>query len=1584
MEPEIVIGFDFEYFNNSFIYLLGETYYISSLLHSSNYVGDILDDFSLIEPGYLFEGILVPEVDTLALYFEYYNDCAYLVEFYDNLFGKNDWSRIPMPPRYWRIYFGVLDYFVSNIILKDCQYTFWEHFWGTAGRWRPCAWGPLFYQQFLYNQFYFFSNFSDLNNAHVNYELSFYGFVWDSLNPIDTHFDLVFPYFIDTGWEIAPLHVYWLSVDEFVYSLPCGYDNLAFNSKVSVKFRERSFLKIFLWSNYDLLDLNWFFIFLYNISYFFFYWWLPFLCFYSLVINLLVLFFFYKKRSHFFDWFTLKLLKFLYCFLIWYPKLFIISLFSLFSVFLRIVLEQNYWFYGINVFWAYYMHSKLYKIRKSFLHYYLRFACLYFWMLCYFFFFSLYYFMIHFIRTVPYTWVSLYFYLFLISLFYDVFIRVPWLFLKKLWSHYLWIVLHKYLLTHTEVTFKFIAVFDRILKVYHRYFKFKPFNAKYYKHFGFFTSYYKKGVFFSNFDNVCNICFSYLDFFFDIFIFFFCRFWSYVVLFVSFLFENCSFSFFKILRLFISIKIFLLNSLCHLNISGFLDVLNLLVYLFWNFICCCLIILKRVLYIPLFVKNWVFFFFKLTFCSVNLFFFNLVFFLLYYLPIIFFSFFKFLIKYRICFLLLFFIFNIKSLIYFFVISLVIFFNHYICFHGIYYWDVICLIYNPDIKFYNYDFLIRYGEFYVADWVEEYERFFNLYNNSYYRWWQYRWRRRWATRYMFLYCCRVRYYFKFLSNIGSDFWYILLLHWDYSLLYLFLSIIKRLLKFFIWWFFFVFYWVLPKAFFFFIPDFIIFIISFIFYFLSFTSKIFYILVNISFTTVVRKFFDNTAFYFYVYFYKFCYFYLENFYLDVVNILLLKKEILSVNYSSFSNKYSQLSSFICDYSLHNIYCIKVENRSINYFFSKFLILKWYIEVIVYDLLNWEFLRFFYLDFIRYSLFSTIFIEFIMEMFQYFFLVYIFQNLGDSIVDLILKDIFSFFYDWYIYYSDFINIVIFFYFCKEIFQYYADVFCFNIELSRINFIDYSFFIGKKPRFNWFREAAYPNIRRSSSFHHYSLTDLGEIFDSLDMSANIFFTYNFKFYYFWFNYLFHNNFYLIFYTIFLVLFFFKQSKKLFFIDLGYFSNPDYLWNLFRSKNIEEVDWLYKNLNSFVKFKRSLILTGTKYVMSIADFDDFVNWSSTKLQDIKKTTKENIIDVKDTLLDLDKDLSQKVWLKESRRLFNEGHVDFLEFFFSPNYKTYYDNLNKNYLNLIMLVSYGFNRNEILRRLSYYENEIESLDHLFIKQQVSKKEVQDFVKGYFYFLDKNLYNYKLPHWTFHKDFFRYQLIVKEDLDNSKKFSRNNYQIVLDFESFPFSCLIWFWFLPLFFLRFMLLMKGFIGFKTYWMDNSFLGRNIWSHFFDFYFSFVDKLSWIYWDVLGEKRLKRSSQSAPFKLKNKRQPIYSDYYFKVYYEGAYLKWLHENTNNSWNRIWFLLQNRRFYGFNMLHSSIYSNIGFFFFFLFCICIYKLLQLKRIFFSNEKNDLMFFSRILLVRIWRLENYLKFKSKVRSFIIKHVTFNEK
>jgi len=115
-----------------------------------------------------------------------------------------------------------------------------------------------------------------------------------------------------------------------------------------------------------------------------------------------------------------------------------------------------------------------------------------------------------------------------------------------------------------------------------------------------------------------------------------------------------------------------------------------------------------------------------------------------------------------------------------------------------------------------------------------------------------------------------------------------------------------------------------------------------------------------------------------------------------------------------------------------------------------------------MNLEFLRFFWMDFFRHIFFSTVFIEFAMEIFQYFFFVYVFKNLGDSLLDLILKDIFFFLYDLYNYYSNFINIIVFFYLFKEIFQYYADVFSFNIELSRFAFIDYGFFLGKKPRFN------------------------------------------------------------------------------------------------------------------------------------------------------------------------------------------------------------------------------------------------------------------------------------------------------------------------------------------------------------------------------------------------------------------------------------------------------------------------------------------------------------------------------------------
>ena len=90
MESTVILDFNFEYLNPSFFYLLGETYQVSPYFSNLN-CENILSDPTLIDSKYIFEGILISEeVDTLSLYFEYYENCVYLVEFYDNLFGNND------------------------------------------------------------------------------------------------------------------------------------------------------------------------------------------------------------------------------------------------------------------------------------------------------------------------------------------------------------------------------------------------------------------------------------------------------------------------------------------------------------------------------------------------------------------------------------------------------------------------------------------------------------------------------------------------------------------------------------------------------------------------------------------------------------------------------------------------------------------------------------------------------------------------------------------------------------------------------------------------------------------------------------------------------------------------------------------------------------------------------------------------------------------------------------------------------------------------------------------------------------------------------------------------------------------------------------------------------------------------------------------------------------------------------------------------------------------------------------------------------------------------------------------------------
>jgi hypothetical protein len=122
-----------------------------------------------------------------------------LVEFYDNLFGNADWVKVDIRPRkYWYIPFGFLDYLISTFWFNNRTYSFWEHLVGIAGA-PSRIWGLYFYRYMLQEQFYIANNLNDCINPLLHKELSIYIYPAKAYNNLNTHYDLVFPYFMHPG-----------------------------------------------------------------------------------------------------------------------------------------------------------------------------------------------------------------------------------------------------------------------------------------------------------------------------------------------------------------------------------------------------------------------------------------------------------------------------------------------------------------------------------------------------------------------------------------------------------------------------------------------------------------------------------------------------------------------------------------------------------------------------------------------------------------------------------------------------------------------------------------------------------------------------------------------------------------------------------------------------------------------------------------------------------------------------------------------------------------------------------------------------------------------------------------------------------------------------------------------------------------------------------------------------------------------------------------------------------------------------------------------------------------------------------------
>jgi len=108
----------------------------------------------------------------------------------------------------------------------------------------------------------------------------------------------------------------------------------------------------------------------------------------------------------------------------------------------------------------------------------------------------------------------------------------------------------------------------------------------------------------------------------------------------------------------------------------------------------------------------------------------------------------------------------------------------------------------------------------------------------------------------------------------------------------------------------------------IPDFIVFSVYFIYYFICFVLKVFCTFVNVSLGNIVKIIYDKKFNNIFIYFYKFFHFFFNNIYLDVLNILVLKRKFIENNYLEFFHIHCKINTFIFDLNSFNSYFMKVE--------------------------------------------------------------------------------------------------------------------------------------------------------------------------------------------------------------------------------------------------------------------------------------------------------------------------------------------------------------------------------------------------------------------------------------------------------------------------------------------------------------------------------------------------------------------------------------------------------------------------------------------------------------------------------------
>jgi hypothetical protein len=164
--------------------------------------------------------------------------------------------------------------------------------------------------------------------------------------------------------------------------------------------------------------------------------------------------------------------------------------------------------------------------------------------------------------------------------------------------------------------------------------------------------------------------------------------------------------------------------------------------------------------------------------------------------------------------------------------------------------------------------------------------------------------------------------------------------------------------------------------------------------------------------------------------------------------------------------------------------------------------------------------------------------------------------------------------------------------------------------------------------------------------------------------------------------------------------------------------------------------------------------------------------------------------------LGMKHFEGDMLRHYKKKRYDFSGYHLDPRFKDYYKAIQIEYPKIAYFMAHSYKRQKFLRKLMQNDEYLERIPKDMNVIAREKAEYMDIIFEYFYQLDKTLFNFKLPHWAYHKDMDNLMLAYAHSKKTSYKTENREIKVGETFWDSEAevnvleSCFIWFFWAPL--------------------------------------------------------------------------------------------------------------------------------------------------------------------------------------------------